>query len=108
MVALASTNLAAYRAWTASATVKRATLINSAMDEIAKLNGGVSPSEESPDAIPWRFGKRAELPARFPFIAEQECQGAAQYLLIKRRSCQAPRPTALLTHVRGCSASPQL
>lgn len=44
MVALASTNLAAYRAWTATATVKRATLIDSAMNEIAKLDGELSPT----------------------------------------------------------------
>jgi hypothetical protein len=44
MVALASTNLAAYRAWTATATVRRATLIDSAMDEITKLNGQMNPT----------------------------------------------------------------
>jgi hypothetical protein len=44
MVALASTNLAAYRAWTTTAAVKRAALIDSAMSEIAKLNGELSPT----------------------------------------------------------------
>jgi hypothetical protein len=44
MVALATSNVAAYRAWTATATVKRATLIDSAMDEIGKLNGVLSPT----------------------------------------------------------------
>jgi hypothetical protein len=43
-VALASSNLGAYRAWSATATVKRAMLIDSAMNEIGKLKVDLAPT----------------------------------------------------------------
>lgn len=43
-VALASTNIGAYRAWSSAAAVKRAMLIDSAMKEQAKLKGDLAPA----------------------------------------------------------------
>jgi hypothetical protein len=43
-VTLASSNLAAYQAWTVTAMIKRAMLIDSALDQVGKLQGDLAPT----------------------------------------------------------------